>query len=87
VNATWAKSPSWSDCLQKWDCNPFDHRNKRNSQKRGPPAILKSCDRAESKASFFEFIEVQYNRQRRHSHNGQVAPLAFEAMTDVECPE
>jgi len=39
--------------------------------------------RAESKASLFEYIEVFYNRQRRHSHNGQVAPLAFEATAAV----
>ena len=35
--------------------------------------------RAEAKASIFEYIEVFYNRQRRHSHIGQVAPLIFEA--------
>ena len=35
--------------------------------------------RAEAKASIFEYIEVFYNRQRRHSHLGQMAPLAFEA--------
>lgn len=34
--------------------------------------------RSEAKASIFEYIEVFYNRQRRHSHLGQVAPLAFE---------
>jgi putative transposase len=34
--------------------------------------------RAEAKASIFEYIEVFYNRQRRHSHIGQVAPLVFE---------
>jgi transposase InsO family protein len=34
--------------------------------------------RAEAKASLFEYIEVFYNRQRRHSHIGQMAPLAFE---------
>ncbi len=37
--------------------------------------------RAQAKASIFEYIEVFYNRQRRHSHIGQVAPLAFEAAT------
>jgi putative transposase len=36
-------------------------------------------NRAEAKASIFEYIEVFYNRQRRHSHIGQMAPLAFEA--------
>ncbi len=34
--------------------------------------------RAEAKASIFEYIEVFYNRQRRHSHTGQMAPLIFE---------
>ncbi|MGB5606022.1 MAG: IS3 family transposase [Gammaproteobacteria bacterium] len=34
--------------------------------------------RTEAKASIFEYIEVFYNRQRRHSHLGQMAPLAFE---------
>jgi len=37
--------------------------------------------RIEAKASIFEYIEVFYNRQRRHSHIGQMAPLAFEAAT------
>ncbi len=31
-----------------------------------------------AKTSIFEYIEVFYNRQRRHSHVGQVAPLVFE---------
>ena len=35
--------------------------------------------RAAAKASIFEYIEVFYNRQRRHSHIGQVAPLVFES--------
>jgi transposase InsO family protein len=35
--------------------------------------------RGEAKASIFEYIEVFYNRQRRHSHIGQVAPLVFES--------
>ena len=33
--------------------------------------------RSAAKASIFEYIEVFYNRQRRHSHLGQVVPLAF----------
>ncbi len=37
--------------------------------------------REEAKASIFEYIEVFYNRQRRHSHIGQMAPLIFEAAT------
>jgi len=39
--------------------------------------------RVEAQASIFEYIEVFYNRRRRHSHIGQVAPLAFEAATLV----
>lgn len=31
--------------------------------------------RAEAKASIFEYIEVFYNRQRRHYHLGHMAPL------------
>jgi transposase InsO family protein len=34
--------------------------------------------RTEAKASILEYIEVFYNRQRRHSHLGQMAPMAFE---------
>ena len=34
--------------------------------------------RREAKASIIEYIEVFYNRQRRHSHLWQTAPLAFE---------
>ena len=36
--------------------------------------------RTEAKASIFEYIEVFYNRQRRHSHIGYVAPLTHERM-------
>lgn len=39
--------------------------------------------REEAKASIFEYIEVFYNRQRRHSHVGNRAPLVFEAATSV----
>jgi transposase InsO family protein len=35
--------------------------------------------REQAKASIFEYIEVFYNRQRRHSHIGQMAPLIFES--------
>ena len=27
-----------------------------------------------------EYIEVDYNRARRHSANGQISPMAFEAL-------
>ena len=35
--------------------------------------------REQAKAGIFEYIEAFYNRQRRHSHIGQMAPLVFEA--------
>ncbi len=34
--------------------------------------------RVQAKASVFEYIEVFYNRQRRHSYLNQMAPLVFE---------
>lgn len=47
------------------------------------PHELVDCEdyrtRAEARASIFEYIEVFYNRQRRHSHIGNIAPLAFKA--------
>jgi len=33
-----------------------------------------------AKASLFEYIEVFYNRQRRHSHAKRMAPMVYEAM-------
>jgi len=45
--------------------------------------LVHHCDyesRVEARASIFEYIEVFYNRQRRHSANGNEAPLVFEAM-------
>jgi hypothetical protein len=42
------------------------------------------CDyltREEAQASLFEYMEVFYNRQRRHSTIRYETPLAFEAMT------
>ena len=34
--------------------------------------------RAEARSALFEFIEVFYNRQRRHSTIGMVSPAEFE---------
>jgi putative transposase len=31
----------------------------------------------------FDYIEVFYNRQRRHSTLGQISPAAFEEMRDA----
>jgi transposase InsO family protein len=36
--------------------------------------------RKAARASIFEYTEVFYNRQRRHSHLDQQAPLTFEMM-------
>jgi putative transposase len=36
--------------------------------------------RDEARASLFDYMEVFYNRQRRHSAIGYLAPLAFEAL-------
>jgi putative transposase len=44
------------------------------------------CDyktRDQARASLFEYIEVFYNRQRRHSTLHYAAPLAFEASTNA----
>jgi transposase InsO family protein len=39
--------------------------------------------RAEAKHAIFEFIEVFYNRQRRHSALGYRSPAEFESMMDA----
>lgn len=46
--------------------------------------LVMHCDyqtRDEARASLFEYMEVFYNRQRRHSTLNYVAPLAFEELT------
>jgi transposase InsO family protein len=48
--------------------------------------LVMHCDyqsRDEARASLFEYMEVFYNRQRRHSTNGYEAPLAFEGSTNA----
>jgi putative transposase len=34
--------------------------------------------REDMRRAVFEYIEVDYNRTRRHSANGYISPLAFE---------
>ena len=34
--------------------------------------------REDCRADVFDYIEVFYNRSRRHSHIGDVSPVAFE---------
>jgi transposase InsO family protein len=46
-------------------------------------ARLPNCDyktRDDARASLFDYMEVFYNRQRRHSSINYEAPLPFEAM-------
>jgi putative transposase len=33
-----------------------------------------------AKSEIFEYIEVFYNRKRRHSHIDQLSPMAFEKL-------
>ena len=40
--------------------------------------------RAEARETIFEFIEVFYNRRRRHSTIGYVSPVEFEMMFNQE---
>jgi putative transposase len=45
------------------------------------PFILYDEDyytRSEAKTSIFEYIEVFYNRQRRHSYLGYISPIEYE---------
>ena len=36
--------------------------------------------REEAKSEIFEYIEVFYNRKRRHSHLNQLSPMVFEKL-------
>ncbi len=42
---------------------------------------FESC--GDAKMALFDFIEVFYNQQRRHSTLGQISPAAFERRTVV----
>jgi transposase InsO family protein len=52
---------------------------------------LEDCDTHEqTQTAVFEYIEVCYNRQRCHSANGYLAPLAYEQalkINEILCPE
>ena len=39
--------------------------------------------RAEARTAIFEYIEVFYNRQRRHSHLGYLSPIEFERRSEA----
>ena len=67
------------------------HRATLPRHSAGAPTTLKTelvmhCDyktRDQARASLFDYMEVFYNRQRRHSTINSVAPLAFEASTSL----
>ena len=40
--------------------------------------------RAEAREAIFDFIEVFYNRERRHSSLGYVSPVEYEMKFDQE---
>ena len=42
--------------------------------------------RAAARTAIFAWIEVRYNRQRRHSALGYHAPATFEEMLLLSCP-
>jgi putative transposase len=49
--------------------------------------LVMHCDyktREEARASLFDYVEVFYNRQRRHSTIKYEAPLVFEASTTAK---
>jgi putative transposase len=41
--------------------------------------------RAEARAAIFDYIEVFYNRQRRHSALGYLSPIEFERRSFIKC--
>ena len=55
-----------------WSNRFFSRLKKERIKKR----IYKTRDLA--RADVFDYIEVFYNRQRRHSHLGGVSPEAYE---------
>ncbi|AUZ62235.1 Mobile element protein (plasmid) [Pseudomonas sp. XWY-1] len=39
--------------------------------------------RAQMRKTVFEYVETDYNRQRRHSTLGNISPEAFEARMSI----
>ncbi|MDB6043834.1 MAG: family transposase [Gammaproteobacteria bacterium] len=67
-----------ADCWDNAPMESFFHTLKTE--------LVMHCDyrtRDQARASLFEYIEVFYNRQRRHSTICYEAPLAFEASTNA----
>lgn len=65
----------------KGDC--YDNAVQESFFKTLKTELIYHCDyqtRDEAKKSVFEYIEVFYNRQRRHSFIGYLSPAEFEAL-------
>ncbi|MBI4378081.1 MAG: IS3 family transposase, partial [Nitrospinae bacterium] len=65
----------------KGDC--YDNAVQESFFKTLKTELVYHCDyqtRDEAKKSVFEYIDVFYNRQRRHSFIGYVSPAEFEAL-------
>lgn len=65
-----------ADCWDNAPMESFFHTLKTE--------LVMHCDyqtREEARSSLFEYMEVFYNRQRRHSTIHYETPLAFEAST------
>ena len=66
-----------ADCWDNAPMESFFHTLKTE--------LVHHCDyqtREEARASIFEYMEVFYNRQRRHSTVNYLAPLVFEGTTN-----
>jgi putative transposase len=64
-----------ADCWDNAPMESFFHTLKTE--------LVMDCDyqtREQARSSLFEYMEVFYNRQRRHSSLGYASPLDFEAM-------
>ena len=64
----------WGACLQFFD--RCESRCSKRCKERIRKRVYKTRDLA--RADVFDYIEVFYNRTRRHSHLGGVSPEAFE---------
>ena len=69
------KPKAQGDCWDNAPMEGFFHTLKTE--------LVMHCDyrtRDDARASLFDYVEVFYNRQRRHSSISYEAPLPFEAM-------
>ena len=55
----------------------------RNPGRRGRSRRASAGRRDLAKADIFEYVEMFYNRTRRHSHLGGVSPEAFEVASNL----